>query len=217
MITAAPAQGEERVVLQNVSWRLYEQLLQELGESRAVRLTYDQGTLELMSPLLLHESSKCSIDRLIAVLAEELALNFRSVGSLTCKREDLQRGAEPDSAYYLQNEPLIRQNAQIQLPDDPPPDLVVEVEYSRTALDKLPIYAALGVPELWRYDGRSLSCYHLAGSAYEETDTSPAFSPIPIQDIPRFLQLASSAGEIEMVRQFRAWVREKRVDGLTEG
>ncbi|WP_448603815.1 Uma2 family endonuclease [Thermoleptolyngbya sp.] len=210
MITAAPAQSEERVVLQNVSWRLYEQLLQELGESRAVRLTYDQGTLELMSPLLPHESSKCSIDRLIAVLAEELALNFRSVGSLTCKREDLQRGVEPDSAYYLQNEPLIRQNAQIQLPDDPPPDLVVEIEYSRTALDKLPIYAALGMPELWRYDGRSLSCYRLAGSAYEETDTSPAFSPIPIQDIPRFLQLASSAREIEMVRQFRAWVRERK-------
>jgi Uma2 family endonuclease len=209
MITAAPAQSEERVVLQNVSWRLYEQMLQELGESRAVRLTYDQGTLELMSPLLPHESSKCSIDRLIAILAEELALNFRSVGSLTCKREDLQRGVEPDSAYYIQNEPLIRQNAQIQLPDDPPPDLVVEIEYSNAALDKLSIYAALGVPELWRYNGRSLSCYRLAGSAYEETDTSPTFSPIPISEIPRFLQLASSVGEIEMVRQFRAWVRER--------
>ncbi|GAB4470788.1 MAG: Uma2 family endonuclease [Elainellaceae cyanobacterium] len=210
MITAAPAQSEERVVLQNVSWRLYEQLLQELGESRAVRLTYDQGTLELMSPLLPHESSKCSLDRLIAVLAEELALNFRSVGSLTCKREDLQRGVEPDSAYYLQNEPLIRQNAQIQLPNDPPPDLVVEIEYSSAALDKLPIYAALGVPELWRYDGRSLLIYALVGGVYAETDLSPTFATIPVKQIPSFLQLAATVGEIEMVKQFRAWVREQQ-------
>lgn len=116
---------------------------------------------------------------------------------------------EPDSAYYLQNEPLIRQNAQIQLPNDPPPDLGVEIEYSSAALDKLPIYAALGVPEVWRYDGRSLFVYTLTASVYEETDLSPAFAPIPVKDIPGFLQLASTLGEIEMVRQFRAWVRQQ--------
>nr|WP_306467041.1 Uma2 family endonuclease [Thermoleptolyngbya sichuanensis] len=121
----------------------------------------------------------------------------------------MQRGVEPDRAYYLQNEPLIRQNAQIQLPDDPPPDLVVEIEYSSAALNKLPIDAALGVPEVWRYDGRSLFVYALTASAYEETDLSPAFAPIPVKDIPNFLQRASTLGEIEMVRQFRAWVRQQ--------
>lgn len=94
MVATVPNIGEERIVLQGVSWQFYESMLQELGESRSVRLTYDRGVLELMAPLMPHESGKCGIDRLIAVLAEELDLNFKSAGSLTCKREDLKRGAE---------------------------------------------------------------------------------------------------------------------------
>jgi Uma2 family endonuclease len=211
MIATAPTVSEERVVLQNVSWHFYESMLQELGENRSVRLTYDRGVLELMSPLMPHESGKCGIDRLVAVLAEELDLNFKSAGSLTCKREDLKRGAEPDVCYYIQNEPLIRHKEQICLPDDPPPDLVVEVEFSSSAVNKLELYAAMGVPEFWRFDGRELRVFTLEGGSYMQQDNSPTFVPISIVEIPRFLLEAKRIGEIPMVRQFRAWVQEKMI------
>jgi Uma2 family endonuclease len=209
MLVAASLPGEERVVLQNMTWQFYELMLQELGEGRSVRLTYDRGTLELMSPLMPHERSKRLIEKLIDALLEELDIPAVSVGSMTCKREDLARGTEPDTGYYIQNEPLIRSRDTIDLNQDPPPDLVLEVEYSRSVVNKLQLYAALGVPELWRYDGNQLRVYRLEGSIYQQCETSPTFATISIAAIPRFLEMAKESGEVAMVKQFRVWVRQQ--------
>jgi Uma2 family endonuclease len=209
MVAAFPLAGEERISLQSVSWQFYESMLQELGENRAVRVAYDRGVLEIMSPLMPHERGKCGIDRLIAALAEALDLPLVSAGSLTCKREDLNRGAEPDLCYYIQNERLVRSKEHIRLPEDPPPDLVIEIEFSSSAVDKLSLYAAMGVPEFWRYDGQKLRVYVLLANEYVQQEISPTFAPIPVKEMPKFLKEAKEIGEIPMVKKFRAWIQEK--------
>jgi Uma2 family endonuclease len=201
--------AEQRVVFRNISWQTFKAMLTEIGSDRVSRLTYDQGMLEIMTPLMPHERANRQIDRLIWILVEELGLNILSVGSMTCKREDLERGAEPDSSYYIQNEPLIREREEIDLTQDPPPDLVLEVEYSRSAINKLRLYASMRVPEFWRYDGRSLRIYRLDKEQYQLCENSPTFAPVAVSEIPRFLEETKKIGEVAMVRSFRAWVRQQ--------
>lgn len=209
MVIAVSNQAEERVLLQNINWQFFEYLLEHLGENRSVRLAYDRGVLELMSPLMLHESSKRLIEKLIDVMLEEMEINAKSVGSMTCKREDLDRGAEPDTSYYIQNELLVRDKDRVNLAEDPPPDLVLEVEYSSSDIDKLQLYAALGVPEFWRYDGNQLSIYRLVGDKYLQQTTSVIFVGIALGELPRFLQEQRNIGEIPMIKAFRTWLREQ--------
>lgn len=211
MTVATPVLAEERVVLQNVTWQLYELMLAQLGENRSVRLAYDQGILELMSPLMLHERSKRLLEKLIDIVLEELDIPAVSVGSMTCKREDLGRGSEPDSGYYIQNEPLIRHRETVNLEEDPPPDLVLEVEYSRSAVNKLKLYAAMGVPEFWRYNGKTLRIYQLCGQEYVQQENSLTFSPILVTEFPQFMQEAKDIGEVSMMKKFRTWVRSQNI------
>jgi Uma2 family endonuclease len=211
MTVATPVLAEERVVLQNVTWQLYELMLAQLGENRSVRLAYDQGILELMSPLMPHERSKRLLEKLIDIVLEELDIPAVSVGSMTCKREDLGRGSEPDSGYYIQNEPLIRHRETVNLEEDPPPDLVLEVEYSRSAVNKLKLYAAMGVPEFWRYNGKTLRIYQLFGQEYVRQENSLTFSPILVTEFPQFMQEAKDIGEVAMMKKFRAWVRSQNI------
>lgn len=140
-------------------------------------------------------------------MLEELNIPAVSVGSMTCKRVDIAKGIEPDTGYYIQNEALIRKRDLVDLNQDPPPDLVLEVEYSRSAVDKLKLYAAFGVLEVWRFDGTSLHIYQLNGTQYTQCETSATFPSIPVKEIPRFLQEAKETNELIMVKNFRSWVQ----------
>jgi Uma2 family endonuclease len=141
---------EQRVVLHNLSWQTYERLLKELAGCSSLRLTYHRGTLEIMSPSGEHEELNRSLAYLIEALVTELDLESRSLGSATFRREDLDRGFEADSCFYKQNASRVAGKRKIDLATDPPPDLVIEVELTSSALDKLDIYANLQVPEVWR-------------------------------------------------------------------
>lgn len=200
---------ENRVLLQNISWQTFKTILAEMGSDRNSRLAYDNGTVEIMTPQMPHENSNRLIEVFVGVLCEELGWEIKRAGSLTLTRDDLQRGAEPDSSYYIQNEALVRDKENIDLATDPPPDLVLEVEYSRSAIDKLKLYAAMGVPEFWRYNGSVLRVYTLAGGQYSEVETSPTFAPVSVKEIPQFMQEAKKNGEIATTRTFRAWVQQK--------
>ncbi|WP_250122098.1 Uma2 family endonuclease [Chroococcidiopsis sp. CCMEE 29] len=200
--------AEQRVVFHHVSWQTFKALLVEIGEDRTSRLTYDQGTLEIMTPLMPHEQSNRLIERLIYVLVEEMELDLVTAGSTTLDRPDLERGAEPDSSYYIQNEALMRDREEIDLTQDPPPDLVLEVEYSRSSVDKLRLYASMGVPEFWRYNGHVLRIYRLDGEQYQLCENSPTFTPVAVSEIPRFIEEAKKIGEVAMIKSFRAWVRQ---------
>ena len=202
--TSTPA--EQRVVLQNISWQTFKAMLSEMGSDRGTRLSYAEGTMEIMSPLMPHENSNRLIEVFVGVLCEELGLEIKRSGSLTLTRDDLERGGEPDSSYYIQNESLVREKEDIDLASDPPPDLVLEVEYSRSKLNKLELYASMGIPEFWRYNGRVLRIYKLEEERYVERSTSPTFEPVRVIEIARFIQESRKVGEIACTRAFRAWV-----------
>lgn len=212
MKTATPVIAEQRVLLSNVSWETFERLLEELGDNRATRLAYNEGLLEIMTPLGPHENSNRFIDDLIRAIADELDLNLKRFGSLTLKRAKKLKGAEPDSCYYIQNEPLVRSKQEIDLDNDPPPDLVLEIDITSGCLDKQPIYAAIGVPEFWRYNGNKLEVFvlELSNQEYQKVNQSPTFPWMPLDVIPQFIRQSLVDGETATLRAVRAWVREQQ-------
>jgi Uma2 family endonuclease len=206
-MTATLIQSPDRVVLKNISWQSYQSLIIDFEREPAMRLTYDRGTLEIRMPLAPHETYKKILGRLIETATEELDLEICSLGSLTCSREDLAKGLEPDQCYYIQNESVVRGVEQIDLTKLPPPDLAVEIDIMSSSLDRFSIYAALKVPEIWRYDGQLLAIYGLVESEYIIRDNSIALPQLKTADILRFLSLSISIGENNLVKQFRQWLR----------
>ena len=202
--------AEQRVVLHDLDWQAFESFLLALGEHRSARLAYDQGVLEIMSPLRRHESAKCLIGRLIETWVAERGINVASMGSLTLKREDLSRAVEPDECYYIQNEPKIRSKEDIDLAQDPPPDLVLEIDITSLSLLRLPIYEALGVPEVWRYDGRKLHVYSLQSDRYvaQSQSQSQVLPLFPISLVPELLEEAKTLGETAMLRRFSVFIKQ---------
>ena len=203
--TATPP--ETRVLLENISWQTFKTMLVEMGSERENRISYHQGKIEIMTPQKPHENANRLIEVFVGVLCEEFGLEVDRVGSLTLTRDDLEYGAEPDSGYYIQNELLVRGKENIDLAFDPPPDLVLEVEYSRPKIDKLKLYAAMGISEFWRYNGTSLRIYILTNGQYSETQISPTFAPIQITEIPRFIAESKKIGQMSATRAFRNWVK----------
>jgi len=209
-LQATTIPGEQRVVLQNISWAAYEQILEALGNHRAAHLTYDQGNLEIMVPLEPHESSSDLIGLLIRILTEELNLNLKSLRSTTLKRPDLKRSPEADNCYYIQNEPLVRGKV-VDLTQDPPPDLVMEVEISHSDIDKLDLYARMGIPEFWRFNGKTLEIYQLQAGTYRSVEQSPTFA-VPWFSktvLYAFLEQCKVQGETQATKALRSWVREQ--------
>ncbi|MBN3894696.1 MAG: Uma2 family endonuclease [Nostoc sp. NOS(2021)] len=201
--------AEQRTVLHNVSWETFEALLRDTGEHRGSRFAYDCGVLEIMTPLFEHENPKIQFDRFIFALAVELKIKIRSAGSTTLKRQPIARGIEPDTCYYIQNEPLIRGKQELDLRTDPAPDLAVEIDITSSYVNKFNIYAALGVGELWRYNGEVLKFYQLVETQYIEIKLSIAFPLISVSDMNRFIQQSKTMDEIDLVQSFSAWVRGK--------
>ncbi|MGG6270782.1 Uma2 family endonuclease [Leptolyngbya sp. AN03gr2] len=208
-MTATLIQSPDRVVLRNISWQSYQSLVRDFESEPRLRLTYDRGTLEIRMPLDPHESFKKLLGRLIEAATEELDLEIRSLGSRTCDREDLSRGLEPDQCYYIQNEAQVRGIAQIDLAQFPPPDLAVEVDVTSSSLNRFSIYAALNVPEVWRYDGQSLTIYSLRSGEYQVCDRSLTLPMLTAADVMRFLELYSSIGENSLIKRFRQWIRNQ--------
>lgn len=207
--TSTPA--EQRTVLRNISWETFETLLKETGEDRGSRFAYDCGTLEIMTPLFEHENPKSNLSNFIIALAEELEIEIKSAGSTTLKRRIANRGIEPDNCYYIQNEAAIRGNKTLDLAIDPP-HLAIEIDITSSSVNKFGIYSALGVSELWRYDGRDLKFYYLEEDKYIECEFSIAFPLVWVTELSQFIKQSKTMGEIALLKLFRAWVRDKIVE-----
>ncbi|MGF1515839.1 MAG: Uma2 family endonuclease [Elainellaceae cyanobacterium] len=197
------------VVLKNVSWQQYEGLLEVLGDRPSSRIAYDDGALEIMTPLPDHEYFSDSLADAVKDIADELDMDYDCYGSATWRRELKKAGVEPDQCFYIQNEPLIRGQLEFDLATDPPPDLAIEVDYSSKSLNRFPIYARLGVPEIWRYDKGVLTIYLLDGDGYRESEASLAFPVLPVQELPSLIQEYRPQGKRLMRRAFRQWARER--------
>ncbi|MGK7943588.1 MAG: Uma2 family endonuclease [Microcystaceae cyanobacterium] len=198
-----------RVILHNISWQQFNNLLKDLGNSRSARLTYDRGTLEIMTPLPEHEYLKERISDTIKDAAEILDLDCECLGSTTWKREIKQAGVEPDNCFYFQNEPLIRGKLTFDLNQDPPPDLALEIDVTSKSLERLPIYARLGVPEIWCYDSGNLKICQLEGENYVETEKSLIFPNLNLKEIPTLIESYRQLGRRAFRKGLREWLEKQ--------
>ncbi|TAE51903.1 MAG: Uma2 family endonuclease [Oscillatoriales cyanobacterium] len=198
---------ESKVVLKGVSWQTFQALLADVGDDRAWRIAYDNGVLEIRMPYQEHEMPTGMLESFIEALADELEIEVMKLRSLLLKREDLSRAIEPDTCFYIQNEALVR-SRDIDLETDPPPDLAVESDYTNSSLNKFAIYAALGVPEIWRYRRQTLEVYQLVDDKYESVGQSVAFPFLLIAEIPGFIEQSRAIGQRSAVRLFRTRIRE---------
>ena len=199
----------EKITLKEVSWETLEAIVEENDrENHSSRLAYNQGTLEIVTPLPEHEVNKNFITNFVEILLEELDREFYPLGSTTFKNELMQQGIEPDNCFYIQNEALIRGKERIDLKVDPPPDLALEIEITSRSYPE--IYATLGVPELWQFRQGNLQISLLDKGKYQISTESSIFPQFPlIQAIPGFLQQCKTQGRNKTMRAFRQWVREK--------
>jgi len=197
--------------MDNVSWDDYEELLADLGESYSVRVFYDEGRMEIMSPASMHERPKNIINVLVSVLRDELDVDIESLGSTTYKEEWKAKGAEPDDSFYIQNASAVMgKDEDLDLAHDPPPDLVVEVDRSSSSLNRFPIYAGLGVPELWRVYQRRVRIWLLEGNDYVESSHSRAFPFLTADAISSFLEKGITESSKKAAREFRQWIQQHR-------
>lgn len=197
---------------EDVSWDEYEQLLVDLGPSYSARIFYDQGRMEIMSPSYYHEKPPSLIHRLISVLSDELDIDIESAGSTTFREEIKAKGAEPDESFYIQHAAqIIGKHDEFDLRYDPPPDLVVESDYTSSSLDKFSIYAGLGVPEIWRFYLNQVRIWLLVEDHYEESSNSRAFPSLTSEALSEFVAKGLAEGERKAARMFREWVRKQRV------
>ncbi|MEG4502370.1 Uma2 family endonuclease [Microcoleus sp. F6_B4] len=203
--TLAPP--EQIVQLSGISWQTYEALLAEIGD-RQIRLRYNRGHLEIMVPSPEHERFKKVMGRFVETLAEELEVKIEPLGSTTFKRPELS-GAEPDECFYIQNLSAVKGKKRIDLNQDPPPDLVVEIDITSRSENSLQVYADLGVPEVWIYNGSRLRINRLENREYVECEISLAFPSLPILEIVRFLEQAETMDYLELVKAFRNWVKSQ--------
>jgi Uma2 family endonuclease len=208
--TSTPPQqsSEEKLItLTGIKWLTFKAIMSDVGDGRAWRIAYAEGVLEIRMPLTEHEEPKGMIESFVEAFADALDIEVRKLGALTLEREDLARAIEPDSCFYIQNESVVR-GKSINLLADPPPDLVVESDYTSSSLNKFSIYASLGVPEIWRYRNQCLVVYQLVEGNYEERENSLAFPFLPIAEIPGLIEQSKAIGQRAAVRLFRDRVRE---------
>jgi len=211
MATQTQSPVENRFLLRDVDWDTYEKL-RAIPANWRLHMTYDRGELEIMSPSKRHELLKGLIGRLIEIFALELNIPIQTTGSTTWKDRALEQGLEADESYYIQNEAIVRDRSEFDPETDPPPDLAVEVEITSSALPRMNLYAALGVREVWRYDGERLHVHILTAEGnYEESDRSLNLPLLQPNEVERFLRQRQGVDETTWSRAFQQWVREQFV------
>ena len=200
--------GQQHIVLEDMSWEFYEHLLNEIGD-RHVYVTFDQGSIEIISPLPKHERWGAWIGRLIELMCLEKSIDCEALGSATFRSEAKQRGLEPDKCYYFKEARAARQLEEAwDDSTDPAPELVVEIDITSRSIPREPIYASLGVKELWRFDGNKLQVLHLGPKRkYVVRSRSLALPFLPMAAFAKFVSRMRDNNQIKVLNEFRAWVQ----------
>jgi Uma2 family endonuclease len=201
---------DDCVVLRHVSWDTYERLLADDEERRSPRISYDRGEMELVTPSMPHDEAAVAITMIVTIVAANLGIPIRSAATTTFRRKDMERGFEADASFYIQSEARIRRQREVDLLVDPPPDVVLELEMSRSAFDKLRLFAGMGIPEVWRCDGERVTIYLLSGERYREATTSAALPALTSEVLSRFLALSRTMVSHEWFHLVTEWARERR-------
>ena len=198
---------EVTLTLRGVSWETYEDLLEAVGEAPALRISYDEGVLQIMTVSFEHEYFAEVLNQLVVVLRTLKGIKIISFGRATMRKQAKLKGSEPDACFYVQSAAKIGHRFRLDLNTDPAPDIVVEVDIHHESLSKFPIYAALGVTEIWRYDGDKLTIHQLRNEQYDEVETSPALPMLTAAVLTRFLALSQEQDQHETLLAFEEWLR----------
>ena len=200
------------VTFQNVSWDEYEELLEQVGEAPGLRITYNSGSLHAMTISPEHEKYAFFINSMIAGIRLRLKIDILAFGSSTMRKRRKSKGGEPDACFYVQTAALIGNRIHLDFETDPPPDIVVEIDVHHDSRSKFPVYAALGVPEIWRYDGQLMTILHLSDAGHEQylvQDTSTALPMLSARLLTETIDRMRTDGELSALLAFDEWLQSR--------
>jgi Uma2 family endonuclease len=204
--------SETRIAIEGVSYEFYKQFCDEVGE-QPIRLSYNDGCLEIMVTKSSHEFFKKMLAKLVEATVFELNIPVRSGGAMTFQRDDLKKGFEPDECWWLAHESIVRKTTDFDFQKDPPPDLAIEVEVSHSLAGRIHILAAIKIPEVWRYDGRTLRfCILDAEGQYVDAECSKSFPFLRPELLQAYLALPDEEDETTRLRKYVNWLRSLRFD-----
>ncbi len=195
------------VILSNVAWETYQNTVNEFAGKQNPHFYYDKGNLLIMSNSSEHEEIKDTIVYLIYIFTEEFRVNARSLGSSTYQREDIEKGFEPDSCFYFENEPKIRGVKRLNMSVHPAPDLIVEVDITSLSTGRQSIFAAFGVPEIWRFDGEKMQILRLENNKYVEISNSLALPKVTPEILTEFIGKSETLSRLEWINEVRNWAK----------
>ena len=199
------------ILLHNISWSTYESLLRDHPDAASPRFTYDRGDLLIMVTSPEHERINRTLNLLVELLAEELEIESCALGSTTYKRKDLKRGFEPDSCFYFKNEAQMRGKKRLDPSVDPPPELVIEIDITSLSLKRLPLFAAFGISEVWRFDGKEIEILILESGEYCGNEGSLALPKVTAAAISHFVHESFKTGRLEWIKKVRAWAHQEKL------
>lgn len=205
---AAMMAVNQKLILQRVGWDVYERVLLQYRDSNEVHFAYDDGFLEVEVPLFKHERHAEILRDLVTVICLEKKIDYVNAGSTTFRQKAKAKGCEPDTAFYIQNESRVRRLQELDLSHGPPPDLVIEVDITSPSLNKMPIYAALNVPEVWLYKGDQVNFFKLADGEYVVTSKSLAFPFLDSEAADKFLKSGLMRRMSEWAQDVRDWLNK---------
>ena len=208
IISQLPA--DSFLIRENVSWEEYEDLLEQVGEATWLRIAYDDGTLEIITVAPKHEKFATLIEGLVGVIRLRLRMNIVFFGSSTMRKEKKRKGIEPDACFYVQTAEALGNRMDLDFEKDPPPDVAVEVDVTRHSISKFGIYAGLGVPEVWIYDGKELKIHLLEQDEYLPAIESQALPILSGPILSKFLSQLREEGELQAILAFDDWLQSQR-------
>jgi Uma2 family endonuclease len=201
---------DNHLVLEGVSWETYESLLRDFeATGQRKRVTYDDGRMVIVSPLFKHELWKSLLGQFVEAICDQRDIPIITAGSTTWKRKRKKKGLEPDECFYIQHEKVMRGRLEVDLKKDPPPDLAIEVDLRAYLMNKLNVYAGLGIPEAWGYDGFELGMFVLQKNGeYQQVNRSAALPFLTPADLKRFLDLFTQMDQNSILRAVSKWAKE---------
>ena len=214
VLTLSESVGQTgRLVMRGVSWLTYETLLADYQDQPLPRLTYNDGVLEINLALsFAHEGTSDSLRELAYALADELRNDAKCYGSATLKAKNSRKGAEPDSSFYFDDKAAaVAGVKKVDLAVHPAPDLVIEIDVTHPAVAKFPVYAALGIAEIWHWEDERAAIHVLHGETYAQTDASAVLPGVTAEIVTRFAHENRTLTRSAWLRNIRAWAQTMRM------
>lgn len=212
-LRAMTSEPDQRVVIRGVDWDFYEQLVDSIPEDEHIHVDYDGKDVEiLMVTGPFHEGVGTLMSQLIQEVAKELEIAHKCYGKTTWKRPEVARGLEADDCYFFRAEKLAaiaaaRTRKSRKVADYPNPDLGIEVDISRSKIDRPGIYAALRVAEVWRFEDEMVFIDRLSEDGRYHPSPESQFLPLTVEEIRRWVVEEDSSDDTAWARRLRAWVR----------